>query len=46
MCSLVKEGSTNRGSTAIEVLGYDSLLVETEVLFLEGGQTTLFFGLS
>ncbi len=34
MCSLVKEGSTNRGSTTIEVLGYDSLLVEIKsVLF-------------
>ena len=44
--SLVKEGSTDRRSTAIEVSGCNSLLVETKVFSLGGGQTTLSFGLS
>ena len=45
MCSLVKEESTDRGSTVIEVLESNFLLVETEVFSLEDGQTTLLFGL-
>jgi len=39
--SLVKEKSIT-----IEVLGYNSLLVETEAFSLESRQTTLLFGLS
>jgi len=45
ICSLVKDESTDRGSTVIEVLGSNSLLVETKAFSLGGGQTTLLFGL-
>ena len=34
ICSLVKEGSTNRGTTDIEKSGCNSLLVETEASYV------------
>ena len=46
MCLLVKEGFIDGEFTAIEVLEYNSLFVETKVFSLENSQTTLSFSLS
>lgn len=46
MCLLVKKGFTDGRFTAIEVLEYNSLFVETKVFSLGNSQTTLSFSLS
>ena len=46
MCLLVKEGFTDGGFTAIEVLEYNSLFVEIKVFSSGNSQTTLSFSLS
>ena len=43
--SLVKEEPIDRKSTAIEVLGYDFPLVETEMFPFRGSKITLLFSL-